>query len=270
MTKRPLVSIITVVLNNKENLGKTILNVAGQGYKYIEHIVIDGGSTDGTIDVLKKYDSQLSFWSSAKDRGIADAMNKGVACAHGDILTFLNAGDYYVDDNTLSYMSDWFSREQWWWAFGLARLLFDFRETNFKQRFRPYRRWHSYYYTPMCHQATFYRRQLFNEIGLYKVGNDRLFDIDFVLRSTRFAMPATSPRYLVWYDTTGYSSKIKWRTMWDRIQVVAEAGQPSAMLFWALLIAYRHLRSFLSSLLKAAYRRNQPVVRSRAGEPANP
>ena len=85
-------SIITVNYNNKEGLRNTIESVIHQTYRDFEFIVIDGGSTDGSAEVLKEYDSQITYWVSEKDKGIYNAMNKGIAKATGDYLNFMNSG----------------------------------------------------------------------------------------------------------------------------------------------------------------------------------
>ena len=92
--KKTLISIITVVLDSKDNLEKTLCSVLGLNRDIFEYILIDGGSTDGTIDIIKKYESSISFWSSGPDKGIYDAMNKGARLSRGKYLLFLNAGDY--------------------------------------------------------------------------------------------------------------------------------------------------------------------------------
>lgn len=89
----PKISVITVVRNGREFVEQTINSVLSQSYQNIEYIVIDGGSTDGTVDIIKSHDSQITKWISEKDRGIADAFNKGLALAGGDYLLFLNADD---------------------------------------------------------------------------------------------------------------------------------------------------------------------------------
>jgi glycosyltransferase involved in cell wall biosynthesis len=96
-----LVTIITVVLNQKENLEKTIQSVISQTYKNIEYIVIDGGSTDGTLDVIKKYQHAIYAWISEPDTGIYDAMNKGIDLATGRFINFMNAGDVLYEDRAL-------------------------------------------------------------------------------------------------------------------------------------------------------------------------
>lgn len=98
----PCISIITVVFNDVKNIEKTILSVVNQKYKNIDFIVIDGGSYDGTIDVIKKYENYISTFVSEKDYGIYDAMNKGISYAKGDWIHFLNSGDEFVNSNTLS------------------------------------------------------------------------------------------------------------------------------------------------------------------------
>jgi glycosyltransferase involved in cell wall biosynthesis len=91
----PLVSIITVVYNGEAHLEQTILSVLNQTYPRIEYILIDGGSTDGTIEIIKRYDSKIDYWVSESDRGIYDAMNKGIAMARGEIIGLINSDDWY-------------------------------------------------------------------------------------------------------------------------------------------------------------------------------
>ena len=91
----PLVSIITVVLNNKKFLQKTINSVSNQSYKNSEHIIIDGQSTDSTVKILKKNNSKIDYWISEKDRGIYDAMNKGIRLSRGLLVVMLNSDDIF-------------------------------------------------------------------------------------------------------------------------------------------------------------------------------
>jgi glycosyltransferase involved in cell wall biosynthesis len=95
------VSIITVNYNNASGLEETLKSVSSQSYKNLEYIIIDGGSTDESINVIKKYNSQISSWISESDRGIYDAMNKGIEKASGKYLMFLNSGDILLETDTL-------------------------------------------------------------------------------------------------------------------------------------------------------------------------
>jgi len=89
------ISIITITYNSEKTLEQTILSVINQDYENIEYIIIDGGSTDGTINLIKKYQPKISYWHSEKDKGIADAMNKGIAAATGDIIGIIHSDDFY-------------------------------------------------------------------------------------------------------------------------------------------------------------------------------
>ena len=94
-------SVITINYNNCEGLLQTVRNVLGQTCKDFEYIIIDGGSTDGSVEVLREYGDKISFWISEADSGIYNAMNKGVTHAHGDYCIFMNSGDLFYDESVL-------------------------------------------------------------------------------------------------------------------------------------------------------------------------
>lgn len=96
------ISIVTVCYNAADQIEKTIQSVVGQTYPNIEYLVIDGGSTDGTTDIIRKYADKISYWKSEPDDGIYDAMNKGICAATGDYINFMNAGDYFSSDSVIS------------------------------------------------------------------------------------------------------------------------------------------------------------------------
>ncbi len=101
MEKYHKISVITVVYNGAYLLEQTIKSVISQTYPTIEYIIIDGYSNDGTIAIIKKYEKNISFWTSEKDNGIYDAMNKGLKKATGDYVIFMNAGDMFYSNNTI-------------------------------------------------------------------------------------------------------------------------------------------------------------------------
>jgi hypothetical protein len=102
---RPLVSIVTVVYNGAATLERTIRSVLDQSYGNIEYIVVDGGSTDGTLDILRKYEDRLDLWVSERDKGIYDAMNKGVALCRGEWIALINADDWYETDTVANILA---------------------------------------------------------------------------------------------------------------------------------------------------------------------
>jgi Glycosyl transferase family 2 len=103
---RPLVSIVTVVKNGEKYLEQTIQSVINQTYSNIEYIIIDGGSTDGTLDIIRKYESEISYWISEPDEGISDAFNKGVSHSHGLLIGILSADDLYFQASVIESIVD--------------------------------------------------------------------------------------------------------------------------------------------------------------------
>jgi len=97
----PLITVITVVYNGEEYIERTIKSVINQTYPNVEYIIIDGGSTDGTVDIIKKYDGFIDYWISEPDNGIYDAMNKGVVLSSGSWINFMNVGDMFHNLNVI-------------------------------------------------------------------------------------------------------------------------------------------------------------------------
>jgi glycosyltransferase involved in cell wall biosynthesis len=98
----PLITLVTVVFNGAATLEHTIRSVIEQTYDNVEYIIIDGGSIDATLDILRKYEGSIDYWVSEKDSGIYDAMNKGITLARGEIVAFINADDFYASPGVLT------------------------------------------------------------------------------------------------------------------------------------------------------------------------
>src|SRR3990172_6693239 len=105
----PKISIVTPSFNQDQYLEETILSVINQNYPDLEYIIIDGGSTDNSIDIIKKYEKHLTFWVSEKDKGQCDAINKGLKKCTGDIFNWLNSDDHYFP-GTLQKVAESFSQ----------------------------------------------------------------------------------------------------------------------------------------------------------------
>ena len=173
-------SIITINRNNASGLRKTIESVVSQTFKDFEYIVIDGASTDESVDIIKLYSDKISYWVSEPDTGIYNAMNKGVKRAKGDYLLFLNSGDFLLDNdsmvNVFAYdcMADilcarcnvsdngkivWTSNPPKEVTFGTL------------------------YYVGLAHQSTFISRSLFDKYGCYDESFRYNADIEFWYRT---------------------------------------------------------------------------------------
>ncbi len=102
---KPLISVITVVFNGAKTLEQSIVSVLEQSYDNFEYLVIDGGSTDATLDILRRFDDHIDYWLSETDHGIYDAMNKGIALARGEYIGFLNSDDFFSDSSVLELIA---------------------------------------------------------------------------------------------------------------------------------------------------------------------
>lgn len=99
------ITVVTVCYNAADRIEQTIISVLNQTYDNIEYIIIDGGSTDGTVDTIRRYSNRITYWVSEKDGGIYDAMNKGISIATGQYINFMNAGDTFYSSETLKILA---------------------------------------------------------------------------------------------------------------------------------------------------------------------
>jgi glycosyltransferase involved in cell wall biosynthesis len=173
----PKFSIITIVKNNVNNIAKTIESVISQQFRDYEYIVIDGGSSDNTVEIIKKYDAFIDYWTSEPDSGISDAFNKGIVLSCGEYIQLLNAGDTYIDMEVLGLVNK-FSCEAV--VTGYARLDASKLPDSYLQNHDPLRK-----RSLLSHQASFVRRDVYYEIGLYNVQYKVRMDYDFWLRTLK-------------------------------------------------------------------------------------
>lgn len=187
MGSKPCISVITVVFNAKDQIEKTIQSVIDQNYDAVEYIIIDGGSTDGTVDIIKKYRNQISYWVSEADNGIYDAMNKGIEQAKGKGLLFLNAGDYFVG-NILSdkIAPPCFLNVKY---HNIMSKLVDIKIKNYKIGL------------PNCHQGIMFENKGIKYDLDYKIASD----YDFYLKHNYTKLPTIKTSGYVYYDNEGFS-----------------------------------------------------------------
>jgi glycosyltransferase involved in cell wall biosynthesis len=173
-----LVSIVTVCLNDRAGLEKTVCSVISQQNIKFEYIVVDGGSNDGSVDIIKEYGHNLAAWLSEPDKGPYDAMNKGIRLATGEWIIFLNAGDVFFDRESLSGMSRFLSNTNIDAIYGDS--LADYRDFRIYRKAGPFRDiWKGMIFS---HQALLLRLSLVKEKG-FNTRFPKIADYDLILRS---------------------------------------------------------------------------------------
>lgn len=177
-----LFSIITVVYNGADTIEKTITSVIKQSDVDIEYIIIDGGSTDGTLDVVKKYDEKISYWISEPDNGIYDAMNKGIRCASGEWVTFMNANDWYEPDAfaKIRAIIETCPADI---IYGKVNKIEDGKVAGYMGIGEETDPKEIYAGNLYCHQGLFIKRKLFDQIGLYDCRYKIMADYEWILRA---------------------------------------------------------------------------------------
>ena len=178
------ISIITVCYNSSETIEDTIQSVASQNYPNIEYIIVDGLSKDSTVDIIKKHSDVVSKWVSEKDKGIYDAMNKGIAMATGDIIGILNADDVYTNNEVLSDVVKQFEDQNVQGVYG------DLKYVQKEDLTKVIRYWKSGEYSKgkflqgwMPPHPTFYvRKSVYNTFGTYRTDMPSASDYEFMLR----------------------------------------------------------------------------------------
>lgn len=221
-TKAPLFSIITVTFNAEKLLERTISSVFQQSYPDIEYIIIDGVSQDGTLDIIKRHAGQLAYWVSEPDKGLYDAMNKGLQQASGDYLLFLNAGDTLQRPDTIVGIAEVAQKNQ------LPDILYG--ETDLvdrEGRFIAHRRlkapeqlnWKSFRMGMLvCHQAFIVKRTL---APLYDLKYHYSSDFDWCIRCMKMAGNIQNTHLcLVNYLNEGLTASNRKRSLKERYRIM--------------------------------------------------
>lgn len=230
---KPLVTVITVVFNGVKTLEKTIMSVLEQSYDNVEYLVIDGGSSDGTLELLKKYEFAIDFWSSEKDNGIYGAMNKGLRMAQGKWVALLNADDTYFTRGVLAQLAalhdDVYvaaSDVMMHTVEGLKRFAIDETRPLYKN-------------VPYMHTGMFVRSDLYSRLGKFREDLRIASDIDFIMRLMENGIDVYHfPEPFVLMRDGGISTRSFAQGRREYRQVYVEHG---GSLFWAYIGYYLSL-----------------------------
>ncbi|NLO17091.1 MAG: glycosyltransferase [Arcobacter butzleri] len=181
---KPKISIITVVWNNAKTIKDAIDSVISQTYENIEYIIIDGASTDGTVEIVQNYGDKISKFISEKDKGLYDAMNKGIALATGDVIGILNSDDFYKSNDILECVAKEFLDKDIDCVFANLEYV-DGNDTNKVVRYwksKPYENglfqkgWHP------AHPTFFVRREFYEKYGVFNLDFRISADYELMLR----------------------------------------------------------------------------------------
>jgi glycosyltransferase involved in cell wall biosynthesis len=195
MTLDPLVSIVTPSYNQAHYLEETICSVLGQSYPRIEYILIDGGSTDGSLEIIQRYAARLAGWVSERDQGQTDAINKGFARARGDILAWLNSDDTYLPNAVAEAVACLQAHPEAGMVYGDANLVDEAGQVigKFPAAQTDYRRLRrGYVHIPQ--QAAFFRASLWRQVGPLDPTFYFAMDYDLWVRLARLAPLCYQPR----------------------------------------------------------------------------
>ena len=183
MTKNnPLISVITSVYNGGDDLERTIKSVLRQTYKNIEYIIIDGGSKDNTLNIINKYNDEITYWTSEKDNGIYHAWNKGLDKCSGEWIAFLGSGDYYNDHAISTYVK--------FLKINSESNFISSRVTLINHKYEKIRVvgeewiWKSFSkYMNVAHVGSLHHKSLFNKFGKFNEDFKVCGDYEFLLRA---------------------------------------------------------------------------------------
>jgi len=251
MSKNLTFSIITVSYNAEKHIEQCIQSVLAQTYPYVEHWVIDGASTDNTVNIIRRYTPQLAGWLSEPDKGIADAMNKGLAQISGDYVLFLHADDYLYSHDSLGQLIPYMQSSE---SLYVCDVLFGNPEVKLRRQVSG---WHlgMNFKNKICHQGFLCDRKVFKHEGCFDTQFKISMDYDVLLRLYRRGYKLHYiPHVLSVMRDNGISSRRDWTTLKKRFreeQLIQQKNTPHWSMkwiysgYWFLYWPYRYIKSII-------------------------
>ncbi len=213
----PLLSVITVVYNGAAHIERAFESVFSQDYSNIEYIVVDGGSSDGTVDIIREHENKIDYWVSESDHGIYDAMNKGVVISKGDLIGVLNSDDYYEPGAIKDVVTTYLETEYRGIIFGNSFVI----QGDLGIRYLSIGKASLWRGLGFKHQAMFVHRYVHEQIGLYNTGYRIAADYDFVMNAVCKGVRLVHiEKNLVNYSNTGVSGINRIETL-NEIRMIA-------------------------------------------------
>jgi glycosyltransferase len=203
------ISIITISFNNVEEISSTIKSVLNQSYKNIEYVIIDGGSTDGTLEIIRKHENEIFKYISEPDKNLYDAINKGIRLSTGDVFGLIHAGDRLYNSNTIQKIAHHFTKNDIEIMYGHSIIVNadgipvrvnkspEFNKSRIKRGWMP------------SHQSIYMKRNLVEKYGYYNIDLHPISDYDFFLRYFYFndLKIKRLNEYIIRFSTGGISTR---------------------------------------------------------------
>jgi len=238
----PLISIITVVLNGEKYLEESILSLHGQKYKNYEHIIIDGGSTDKTLEIIKKYENKIDYWCQKKDKGIYDAFNLGMKLCRGDYLGFLNSDDLFLPEafnHLMKYIKNNNDKD---FIFGSVK-----KHWGTLYGYRPYKIYWSWGFYSSHSTGFFIKLQSAKKVGLYNLNYKYSSDYDYFFRmivKKKMKGIGTKKNELFGiFRRGGFSSKVKFKDhFFEETKIRLDNKQNRILVLF--IIIYKFIKHF--------------------------
>ena len=246
--KKILFSIITVVLNNEKYLEKTIKSVLNQSFKNFEYIIIDGGSTDKTLEIIKKYENRLDYWVSTKDRGIYDGFNKGMSLALGEYIGIINSDDVYKK-NALSIISKYiYKNKNIDFIFGSVK-----KHWGVLHGYRPKKIFYSWGFYSSHSTGFFLNLSAAKKVGFYNLKYKYHADYDYFYRLIAIhkmkGLSTKKNEITGIFRRGGFSSKIEYKKLFKEELLIRWNNGQSKLLIFVIFIYkfFKHFRKLLKT-----------------------
>jgi glycosyltransferase involved in cell wall biosynthesis len=211
--RTPVLTIITASYNSAATIEKTILSVINQTYPNLEYIIIDGASNDGTVEIIKKYESKISYWISEPDKGISDAWNKGLAKATGEIIGLINSDDWYAENAINLAVTTLLNNPRAGFVFGDLLFVGKNGLPEYRQKGdSDYKSTIAFRLPSIPHPTVFVRQAVYRNNGYFNIDYHSCMDYEFFLRLTKSGVLGFYiPEVMAFMRLGGESDRNYWR-----------------------------------------------------------
>ncbi len=241
LPNKPLITIITATYNSEKYLEESILSLHKQKYDNYEHIIIDGGSSDGTLNIIKKYENKIDYWRSAKDRGIYDAFNIGMELSAGSYLGFLNSDDTYSDDAfdlLLKYIKNYSEKD---FIFGAVK-----KHWGILYGYKPYKIYWSWGFYSSHSTGFFIKSDAAKKVGFYNLKYKYSSDYDYffrmIVKKKLKGIGTKKEEVFGTFRRGGFSSKVKFYDHFkEEIKIRLDNDQNKLLVL--LIFIYKYLKN---------------------------